>query len=285
MVKERIRVLAYHDVNDVENFERQIKYLKDHYTLISFGNLVAGQVNEKQPVLLTFDDIDRSVYTNAFPILKKYNVPAIVFVVTGLINTKMPFWWDEVLYHLGQQDGNKKNWELKDVPNKERLKFLDELRDGSIKPKLEYKQLKVSELKEMAAAGIVVANHSHTHPMYDQCTTEELYEETSLSFKILKDLEFSPDIFAYPNGNFSRTAEQILLEEGIKYAFLFDHKINKGINNPLRISRLSVNDSTSLLKFKFILSGLHSKVLPITKFVGKIKSQLKNSIKEWNFVK
>lgn len=271
---ESVRVLAYHDVNDIENFERQIKYLKDHYTLISFENLVADQVNGDRPVLLTFDDIDRSVYTNAFPILKKYNVPAIVFVVTALINTKMPFWWDEVLYYLGQQDGNKKNWELKDLPNKERLKFLDELRDGSIKQKLEYKQLKVSELKEMAAAGIVVANHSHTHPMYDQCTTEELYEETSLSMKILKDKGFSADIFAYPNGNYSPKAEELLIQEGVKYAFLFDHKINVSKIKPLRISRLSVNDDTPLWKFKIILSGLHSKILPFTKLINKIKSKI-----------
>lgn len=277
MKKKSVRVLAYHEINDVENFEKQIRFLKNHYSICSFKELIGGQFFGKAPVLITFDDVDRTVYTNAFPILTKYKIPAIVFIVTGLINSRDPFWWNEVVYYLGSKDGNKKNWELKDLSNLERLSYLEELRLSSNLPRLKYEQLNISELKNMASAGILVANHSHTHPMFDKCTTTELTREITLSMKFLKELGFSAEIFAYPNGNFSPQAEDVLIQKEVKYAFLFDHKINGIDLNPLRISRLSVNDTTPIWKFKLILSGLHTNILPITRLVGKLKSVIKRN--------
>ena len=148
---------------------------------------------------------------------------------------------------------------------------MEELRTLSAKPELTYEQLTTSQLKEMQAGGIIIANHSHTHPMFDKCTAEELDREMGISTEILKDLGFSHEIFAYPNGNYSEQSERAIKKYGIKQAFLFDHKINSGEINPLRISRLVVNDSTPLWKFKLILSGWHSKILPLTKALGKLR--------------
>lgn len=275
MKKNSVRVLAYHGINDIENFEKQIKFLKANYDIISFEDLASGKLCSTRPILITFDDIERSVYTKAFPILLKYKIPAIVFIVTELLNTNRPFWWNEVVYYLGPLDGAKKNKELKEFSNQDRLKYLDELRSTFKNKILEYEQLKTSELEEMSAGDIVVANHSHTHPMFDQCIEDELKKEMLLSNNILNSLGFCAHVFAYPNGNYSPKAEKVLVENGVEYAFLFDHKINKSILNPLRISRLSVNDTTPLWKYKIILSGLHSKVLPFTKLVSHSILKLK----------
>ena len=270
----RLKVLAYHKIKDKSCFEDQIRYLQKNYRFISPRELMTEFKETSQckgdNMLLTFDDGDKSIFDNALPILKKYRVPAIIFVITDLIDTDKPFWWDEIEYYLGKEIGNKKVWEVKSWPNKVRETYLEKLRASSKKERFKYPQLTIRELKEMQRAGITIANHSHNHPMFDQCGIDEIRKELQQSTNKLKELNFTPNIFAYPNGNSSENSEMILKEFGINMAFLFDHKINKEDINPLRISRLIVNDSTPLWKFKFILSGLHSKILPFTKFIGKL---------------
>lgn len=50
------------------------------------------------------------MYENALPLLKKHNLRVTLFVVTDLINSHMnkPFWWEEIEYYLGKDDGNIK---------------------------------------------------------------------------------------------------------------------------------------------------------------------------------
>ncbi|WP_037321003.1 polysaccharide deacetylase family protein [Salegentibacter sp. Hel_I_6] len=279
MNNKSLHVLAYHTVRDSTNFEIHLSYLKKNYSVISVDQLLEWYKSNiklpKKPMLITFDDGDLSVYQNALPLLKKYSLPAILFIVTNLINTEKPFWWDEIEYYLGKEEGNKKVWEVKTWPNSKREAFLEELRNNSSKPLLKYKQLTTAQLKEMQGADIMIANHSHTHPMFDQCTQEELESEIKSSIEILKDLGFTPDVFAYPNGNYSPDAENVLKKYGADKAYLFDHKINKKEINHLRISRLVVNDTTPLWKFKLILSGWHTRILPFTRFAGKLKAILK----------
>ncbi len=271
----QLKVLAYHAVQNKENFEQQIIYLKNKYNLISLEELknFSPLEDELPPksLLITFDDGDNSLFINALPVLKKHEVPAVIFIITGLIDTNRPFWWNEIEYYMGKEVGNKKVWEVKHWTNKKREHYLDSLRKKSNKPPLTYEQLATSQLREMMKNKIAIGNHSHTHPMFDQCTPMELEMEMEESTKILKSLNADYEMFAYPNGNYSEEAEGILRNKNIQLAFLFDHKINKEIINPLRISRLSVNDYTSIRKLKFILSGWHSRFLPVIKAIAKFK--------------
>lgn len=271
-----IKVLVYHKITDPVNFEKQLIYLKKHYSLIGINNFIQAigntSNNRKPPLMITFDDGDVSVYRNAFPLLKKYRIPAVIFVVTKLINSEEPFWWDSIEYYSDTKDSDSLIWKVKEWPNHERLAFIERLKENSGKEKFRYVQLTYDQLVEMNAAGIAIANHSHTHALLNRCTPAEIRTEMETSMSILKKWDFAYNVFAYPNGNFSLCTEEIIKNAGIKNAFLFDHKINKYFNNPLKISRLIVDDTTPLWKFIFILSGWHSRILPVKK---KIMSQLK----------
>ncbi len=277
---KRLKVLAYHNILNQKRFEQQLIYLKHRYNLIGINELreyfLKKQDLPKNALLVTFDDGDKSLYENAFPIFKKHNIPGVIFIITELIDSNKPFWWDEMEYYLGKENGNKKVWEVKNWSNRKRLDYLRSLREKSDKPVFNYPQLTSAQLNEIQLSGIDIANHSHTHPMFDQCTYEELENEMEESNNILKHLNLYADVFAYPNGNYSEISEEILKKMDVKIAFLFDHKINKGDINPLRISRLMVNDNTSIWKLRFILSGWHGNFLPIikvaSKFVKKINS-------------
>lgn len=93
----RVPVLMYHAVSDniwssipelfvsPANMEAQIKAMLDAgYTPITFEDL--DRLDEiSKPVLLTFDDGYRDNYTELFPLLKKYNVKATIFLIGNCI--------------------------------------------------------------------------------------------------------------------------------------------------------------------------------------------------------
>lgn len=75
---------------NISHFEKQLKFLKENdYQVISLSQLIQCIESKHfpyKPVILTIDDGFKSVYTLAFPVLKKYNFPAILFLYTNFIN-------------------------------------------------------------------------------------------------------------------------------------------------------------------------------------------------------
>jgi len=76
-----------------DKFEQQMKLLHDwEYTVIPV-ELLVDAINESaelppRPVLITFDDGDISVYTTAFPILQKYGLTGVVYIVGNYMGTE-----------------------------------------------------------------------------------------------------------------------------------------------------------------------------------------------------
>ncbi len=89
-------ILYYHAVSDSvfglaelfvspKEFDKQMKYLKDsNYTSISFKDIDHFK-DFANPVIITFDDGYENNYQYAYPILKKYNLKATIFVCSGFI--------------------------------------------------------------------------------------------------------------------------------------------------------------------------------------------------------
>ena len=82
----------YGDYPDTENFlkpetlEEQLKYISENgYDTIYIDELDDLYKYDK-PVALTFDDCFVYFYDNAFPLLKKYNQKATIFIITDYIN-------------------------------------------------------------------------------------------------------------------------------------------------------------------------------------------------------
>jgi len=75
-----------------EKFEQQMKLLHDwEYTIIPLELLVTaikeGADLPPRPVVITFDDGDISVYTTAFPIMQKYGLTGVVYIVGNYMGT------------------------------------------------------------------------------------------------------------------------------------------------------------------------------------------------------
>ncbi len=113
-----VPILMYHSVNPPASsnmpmitvspqvFEKQMRFLRSHkYNVITLEAL-ARLIKEKKRIpsktlTITLDDGYRNNYTYAFPILKKYNLPATIFVIIN---------------EVGRPQGDRLNWdEIKEM--------------------------------------------------------------------------------------------------------------------------------------------------------------------------
>ncbi len=269
LYRNRLRVLAYHDVGDSELFTRQIEYLSSNYSIITIdqvkGNLFKNKPLPKFPLLLTFDDGDISVLEKGFPILIKNNCHACVFIITDLINTKVDFWFKTVRKKM--KEGGICEMEInlimnnfKKISNGERI---EQLKVFGTLPK---KQLTKADLKLLIENNIFIGNHSHTHPMFNRCKPDEIVAELYNVKDFFKRSQMEGyEVFAYPNGNWDETSERILRDQNIELAFLFDHKVNPKNINPLRISRIRANSDMGIDELRSKVSGLHSALQTLKK--------------------
>lgn len=106
-----IPVLNYHLINPQkinalsitpEEFDEQMAYLHNNgYNTISPDQLLDYIQENKElpdnPILITFDDGYQDAYTEAYPILKKYNFTATIFLITDYVgNSNRYLNWEQV---------------------------------------------------------------------------------------------------------------------------------------------------------------------------------------------
>jgi hypothetical protein len=110
-------ILIYHSIVDiplefdmwthmhVSLFEEHMQLLAKETNVIPLKEMVNGIKNGRLPqnaVAVTFDDGFRNNYTRAYPILKKYNIPATIFLSTAYIGTKELFWPERLSYIMSR---------------------------------------------------------------------------------------------------------------------------------------------------------------------------------------
>ncbi len=107
-----VPIVMYHSVNpeasprnmlavSTATFERQMQFLKSHHynvlPLESVATLVKGRKRIlPKTISITLDDGYKDNYIYAFPILKKYNLPATLFIITGEIGRADRLSWGEI---------------------------------------------------------------------------------------------------------------------------------------------------------------------------------------------
>jgi peptidoglycan/xylan/chitin deacetylase (PgdA/CDA1 family) len=107
--RDTVRVLTYHDFGferrdpfclDPASFEGQIRWLAEQGRSISLPVLrgfLAGRGQLPQgAVLVTIDDGDAGVARHAWPVLERYRVPAVAFIIAGQLGWPGRLTADEV---------------------------------------------------------------------------------------------------------------------------------------------------------------------------------------------
>jgi len=101
-----------------EHFEQTILFFqKRGYVFYSldqlYESLVRGSFPEKF-VVFTFDDGYRDNFTVAYPILKKYSVPFIIYITTNFPDRKAILWWYILEDMLREKEQIRFRWEDRD---------------------------------------------------------------------------------------------------------------------------------------------------------------------------
>jgi peptidoglycan/xylan/chitin deacetylase (PgdA/CDA1 family) len=270
----RLAVLAYHDIEDAGMFERHLDALLTRAVVVSIDDVTesmsGGRSLPKRSVLITFDDGHRSTVDVALPLLVRRRLPAVAFVVAGLIDTEQPFWWSEVVELIGR-GGTVSGLErdsarevvrfLKRVPDDRRRAVIQGLVD-QVGPASPMAQLRSDELRRLEANGISVGNHTWSHPCLSRCSDDATAWEVGRAHERLSAiLGHDPVAFAYPDGDADVRAVPHLRTMGYRAAFLFDHRLGSPSGSAWHsISRLRVNSTTSVDRLLTIVSGLHPAV-------------------------
>ncbi len=228
-------------------FDMQMQTLRNQYSVIKLSTLaraLGGHDILPQPnkpyCIITFDDGWRDNYENAFPVLKKYSIPATIFLTTDYIGSNKWFWPDEIKYLIMHNQGKliaqvtgisfSKNLEkFSDIVIKElKERYYTEIEKVMEKVKQQCiisidtnsrRMVNESEIKEMSEYGIEFGSHSHTHRILDKLSRKEINFELTKSKEILenKGINFVP-IFCYPNGNYNQDIINCVKESGYNAA-------------------------------------------------------------------
>lgn len=91
---------TYKLFSNQENFDENVSTLKNAgYTFINLEELYQynkGDIGLPEKVcIITMDDGWSGCYTEAYPVLQKYNVPATIFIVNTLVGTTDYFTWEQ----------------------------------------------------------------------------------------------------------------------------------------------------------------------------------------------
>lgn len=106
-----VPILMYHSIDEhskssklsvsPESFARQMKFLHDNnYNVVTLEKAVSYILKKEKPpartIAVTFDDGFENNYTVAYPVLKKYNIPATMFVIVNRVGSPGFVNWEEV---------------------------------------------------------------------------------------------------------------------------------------------------------------------------------------------
>lgn len=106
-----VPVIMYHKIDDnsatsalsvsPQSFERQMNFLKKHkYNVVPVMEIVRMLRNRShipsKTIAITFDDGYENNYTYAYPVLKKLDLPATIFVVTDWVGRDGYMTWDQL---------------------------------------------------------------------------------------------------------------------------------------------------------------------------------------------
>lgn len=203
-----------------KQFEKQIRFLADQgYQFLTLEKLVASKSVNPKAIAITFDDGYRDIHKYALPILKKYNAPATVFIITDYIGKENT--WD---VNLG--------W-------------------------IRYEHLNEREIDSLIDEGWEINSHGTSHCSLHGLTEREIIRELSRSKTMLQERFRQPiRFFAIPFGNINERIRRLAIKTG--YQGIAGFYPVKYFKNPLPLGiilRLAVYRTDSLKSIKRKLSN------------------------------
>ncbi len=187
----RLTILTYHKIDprhefginalSPRRFEQQMRCLaSEGYQSVTFTDLLSERELPAKPIILTFDDAYESVFHNAAPVMEKYGLRGVAFVITEYIGK--PNTWD---VNLGG---------------------------------VHFPHMTVAQLETLVRNGWELGAHTCTHRALANLRPHSLRYEIVQSRDMLEDImKFPPVSIAYPFGLHNEAVRSVAREAGFDF--------------------------------------------------------------------
>jgi peptidoglycan/xylan/chitin deacetylase (PgdA/CDA1 family) len=241
-MNQAIPVLMHHHITPHQGlvtvspdvFERQICWLhKRGYhslTCAEFGDFLQGKPVAPNSILITFDDGYLDNYLYAYPILKKYHMHAVLFIVTAWMGDGEPRTYDERAALC--------------PPHRACMVAIKDNRMDQV-------MLRWSEVKSMQSDGTFeFHSHTHTHTRWDKHFANDrhakrealLHDLCQAQNKLTEKLGQASEHLCWPQGYYDQDYIEVALKLGYRYLYTVEKHINDHTSDPLTIGRIVIKN-------------------------------------------
>lgn len=284
--KQKLSILIYHQVlaqpdpmrptePTADIFDWQMQLLRNYFTPLSLDDAIAHLKHNTLPanaVCVTFDDGYLNNLTVAQPILKKYDIPATVYVATAFSNGEN-MWNDRLQYlfaderrsqlqlddeiialgDIAQRRDSAQQWlkRLKYLPvAKRRNKIAAYYQQNNAQEQVSL-MMSPAQIKQLAASGVTIGAHTVDHPILKtQNADEQRRQITECKQQLEQWLDTEVKHFAYPNGvegtDFDDIAVNLVRECGFHSAVVTNWGISDNTTPLFKLKRFTPWDKTAL---------------------------------------
>lgn len=269
-----------------EMFESQLVFLKNSYRIMSLEDLAtriaSGEAFPPKSAVITFDDGWRDNYDYAFPILRRLDIPATIFLTVDYIGTEKLFWPERIIalidsiaaksaaypdfsgsgFPQGVTDlisrieatvGESRDEAAGELI--EYVKFVDRGKRDELIARLETatgtlpKQrvmLNWDEVREMQQGGVSFGSHGLSHEIMTEIDEDHQRSELVASRATIEErLNAACLTLAYPNGNHDDRIRRLAQEAGYSCAVAVRPGAVEGGADPYALNRFNLHENTS----------------------------------------
>lgn len=281
------------------NFESLIKFINKHYTVISMQEFLKGVREDSElpsnSLILSFDDGYKELFRTAWPLLRKYQLPAVLFVPTALLDKKSTFWWDAVYTFLKSARRSDLDQKLSNDPAiQPYLNWLEEIFTKAIEKRNQYifnfieslqaanaeirdrvlnclqniyrnakrrvqlpDVLSWNDLRKFSESVFEIGSHTVNHQFLTSVSERVVKNELGHSKNRLEHhLNKEISCFSYPGGKYDELTTQLVKEAGYSCAFTSNEGLNSTNSDAYKLKRINISDD-NLINSK----GLFSKAI------------------------
>ena len=250
-----VSILCYHEVDRAgdsfavshQRLESQLKYMKEQgYHFVSLDEYIRYTKGELQlpekSVMVTFDDGYRSFYTKAYPLLKKYQVPGMLAIVSSWTNHE------------------EKPNDVRDTASWEELR---EMEASGLVTVVSHTHAmhKQQEINPQGGRNGVVGSHLYVNGHYET--------DAEYASRVKNDIDEVQRLFqeklghkcramVWPYGIYTKEAVEIARASGMEATFLLEGGVNEpGENSRLYAKRMIMESDFDVQRLKKLLTVNH----------------------------
>jgi peptidoglycan/xylan/chitin deacetylase (PgdA/CDA1 family) len=257
-----------------EQLTAHLEYLRKHYRVLPLKEIAArlqrGDNLPPNTAAITIDDGYSDVYDIAFPVFKKFDAPATLFVITDFLDRKAWLWTDKTRYltantarqkietkindkefrfelngyHSRLISAGKLNETLKKLPDAEKerqISCLQKVFEVEIPflPPAEFGAIDWSAAREMDAANVQIESHTVTHPILTKIDAAQLeFELQESRRRASEELRREVNLFCYPNGSYTERECRAVEKAGYQAAVTTNLGFNETGANLYELNRI-----------------------------------------------